>query len=527
MYSWVDGLPQKTKIREAYEMLKKQGIVEADPTYVDKLIVTVPSRSKNTIFEDPDKGQQLAKLLKSKNPQDLELANRIIKNMVKQDEIKTEKISNRINDLEHINNNIKLLNEMMLNHNKTTASESERETIKYLYDELTKLQPHLAQLATETDDNDDGLGDILKTHDQCERIITQYKAMFEYSNNLMDVGLVNIGLMVDANIQNKATNSPLVNTKQNHSSTNGSSQYDPLRELEDLFSTNTSTKPTQSINDSFGQMNLIDSSVNSSNQALSFKPISSPTLMTPLVATGSSSNVPKPLQVIQQPSQPQPTPQIRAINELNELGRSLMEKSRNDPKISLNSVVSGMTDWQEKNQASQTNKNLSLNELQQQNNKNIGAQLQTQPQQLQTKSPLLERKENVVAESSSDQLFTALNNLNIKLESIKPSTIPPLTLYEQNNLKLVLHFAKDSPVQNVHIIVLSATSTNMASALKNFSFQAAVPKSMKVKLQPASRSDLPIYNPILPPTAITQIMLIANPNQVSTELKLIYYWIFM
>jgi hypothetical protein len=40
---------------------------------------------------------------------------------------------------------------------------------------------------------------------------------------------------------------------------------------------------------------------------------------------------------------------------------------------------------------------------------------------------------------------------------------------------------------------------------------------MKVKLQPASRSDLPVFNPILPLMAITQIMLIANPNQVSAE----------
>jgi hypothetical protein len=39
---------------------------------------------------------------------------------------------------------------------------------------------------------------------------------------------------------------------------------------------------------------------------------------------------------------------------------------------------------------------------------------------------------------------------------------------------------------------------------------------MKVRLQPASRSDLPVYNPILPVSAITQVMLIANPNKVNT-----------
>lgn len=37
---------------------------------------------------------------------------------------------------------------------------------------------------------------------------------------------------------------------------------------------------------------------------------------------------------------------------------------------------------------------------------------------------------------------------------------------------------------------------------------------MKVKLQPPSATDLPAFNPILPPAAITQVMLLANPNKV-------------
>jgi ADP-ribosylation factor-binding protein GGA len=45
---------------------------------------------------------------------------------------------------------------------------------------------------------------------------------------------------------------------------------------------------------------------------------------------------------------------------------------------------------------------------------------------------------------------------------------------------------------------------------------------MKIKFQPASRSDLPAYNPILPPSAITQIILIANPNRVSFK-KMTYF----
>ncbi len=35
LYSWTKGLPNEPKIIEAYEMLKRQGIVDKDPTNVD------------------------------------------------------------------------------------------------------------------------------------------------------------------------------------------------------------------------------------------------------------------------------------------------------------------------------------------------------------------------------------------------------------------------------------------------------------------------------------------------------------
>jgi hypothetical protein len=37
---------------------------------------------------------------------------------------------------------------------------------------------------------------------------------------------------------------------------------------------------------------------------------------------------------------------------------------------------------------------------------------------------------------------------------------------------------------------------------------------MRIKLQNPSGSDLPTYNPILPPQAITQILVLSNPNKV-------------
>jgi hypothetical protein len=226
--------------------------------YQIKLTINVPPRAKNPIFEDDNKSKELARLLKSKNPQDLEAANRIIKNMVKQDEIQTERVSNRMIELEHINNNIKLLNDMLLNYNQGLATESEKETIKYLYDELERHRSNLVKIATETEDDDDAINEILKTNDQSERIINQYKLIIlkevngvRNSSQLDDVKLVNLNAVAsfedtDFNGQktsNASNNSLLLNSSltsepgQTRSSESKGSNYDPLKELQDLFAT--------------------------------------------------------------------------------------------------------------------------------------------------------------------------------------------------------------------------------------------------------------------------------------------------
>lgn len=54
-------------------------------------------------------------------------------------------------------------------------------------------------------------------------------------------------------------------------------------------------------------------------------------------------------------------------------------------------------------------------------------------------------------------------------------TSPPINAYDKNGLKIVIHIAKNRPREDVHVMVVSVMSTN-TSAVKNFSFQAAVPK---------------------------------------------------
>ena len=71
----------------------------------------------------------LQRLLASKNPEDLRAANRLIREMVRRDDKRMQKLQKRLGELELIQNNIKLLNEL-LSHYKPGSGESEQGLIK-------------------------------------------------------------------------------------------------------------------------------------------------------------------------------------------------------------------------------------------------------------------------------------------------------------------------------------------------------------------------------------------------------------
>ncbi|NWS85643.1 GGA2 protein, partial [Toxostoma redivivum] len=114
----------------------------------------------------------------------------------------------------------------------------------------------------------------------------------------------------------------------------------------------------------------------------------------------------------------------------------------------------------------------------------------------------------------------SLENLFVPLNSVTPSTICPLTVYDRDGFKAMLHFSRDpAPGRpDVLVMVLSMLSTS-AHPIKDIVFQAAVPKSMQIKLQPASGSELPAFNPLLPPAVVSQVLLLANPHKAPIRLR--------
>lgn len=101
-----------------------------------------------------------------------------------------------------------------------------------------------------------------------------------------------------------------------------------------------------------------------------------------------------------------------------------------------------------------------------------------------------------------------------------PGSILPVTVYDQHGFRVLFHFARD-PLpgrSDVLVVVVSMLST-APQPIRNIVFQSAVPKVMKVKLQPPSGTELPAFNPIVHPSAITQVLLLANPQKEKVRLR--------
>uniref|UniRef100_A0A672GAI7 ADP-ribosylation factor-binding protein GGA3-like n=1 Tax=Salarias fasciatus TaxID=181472 RepID=A0A672GAI7_SALFA len=333
LYGWTLWLKDEPKIQEAYSMLKKQGIVEKDPKLPDKVVMApLPQRHSESVFDQEDKSKLLSRLLKSARPEDLETANRLIKNTVREEQEKAEKVSKRESTLKEVESSAKQLRELLERHRDSGTSLQHRDDLKAVYERCDRLRPSLFRLASDTVDDDGALAQILAANDELTLAVNAYKEPLIH----------------------RLPSSPPRQTAA------------PIRSfLLKIFS------------------------------------------------------------------------HITAVKKCNTAQHCLCLKS---------SVV--VFFWRPAGQ------------------------------------------------------------------------LEPITLYDRDGIRVSLHFARDCPPGHpgVAVVVMSAVNTS-ALHVKGLTFQAAVPKSMLVKLQPASGTDLPPYNPLLPPPAISQVLLLANPHSCSVRLR--------
>ena len=208
LYLWTirEDLKGETKIQEAYDMLKTQGIVKDDPVHVGGAVFasSLPPRRKEPLT--PQETERLRKLLQSKNPDDLQKANKIIKGMVQEDERRLDAATKRHTELTMVRNNTKLLSEMIDHYDKNSSGQPELDLLKELFQSCEKMQPKLLMMASETTDDFEGkeeenqdIVEILQASDEMSKTIERYKrVIIEQKDDIHKVD--NPELLLDLNL---------------------------------------------------------------------------------------------------------------------------------------------------------------------------------------------------------------------------------------------------------------------------------------------------------------------------------------
>ncbi|XP_073181846.1 ADP-ribosylation factor-binding protein GGA1 isoform X2 [Lepidochelys kempii] len=519
MYSWTLGLPQEVKITEAYQMLKKQGIVKCDPKLPDEAPLPLPPpRPKNIIFDDEEKSKMLARLLKSSHSEDLRAANKLIKEMVQEDQKRMEKISKRTNAIEEVNNNVKLLTEMVTSYSKGETTESSEDLMKELYQRCERMRPMLFRLASDTEDNDEALAEILQANDNLTQVINLYKQLVRGEE-------IN-GETVAGPLQ--GSTSALLDLSGLDMPAPGPS-YPALPTLlgGSMLPVPDPASSVSLLDDELMSLGLNDPSpqaVDSSGWN-SFQDSSEPSLPSIPAAPARRAEAGT--------SAPGPSPVTSGLDDLDLLGKTLLQQSL-PPE-------SQQVRWEK-----QPPPRLTLRDLQNKTSSgtSVAATSGTPtllrsvssspaaplPPPLEQPAPaMLPRTTPTPAGAMPPPLGLptptspqeiSLANITVPLESIKPSSILPVTVYDQHGFRVLFHFARDSLPErpDMLVVVISMLST-APLPIRNIVFQSAVPKVMKVKLQPPSGTELPAFNPIVHPTAITQVLLLANPQKEKVRLR--------
>lgn len=93
-----------------------------------------------------------------------------------------------------------------------------------------------------------------------------------------------------------------------------------------------------------------------------------------------------------------------------------------------------------------------------------------------SEEPQAETKEHFIEKKDKKSDVKPLTDINVTLQSVQPSKVPPTTAFEEEEgLTVVLHFCKDKPRGDVNVIVISTTSKS-SSPIEDYKFQAVVPK---------------------------------------------------
>ncbi|XP_062555897.1 ADP-ribosylation factor-binding protein GGA1 [Armigeres subalbatus] len=538
LLTWTNKYDNCVKIQEAYNLLKTQGI-EHHP----QQNVVVKNTSKNAQRNSLDEKEfaKLRQLIHSSKPEDRDKANLLIQNFYRDDERRTQMKMRRFAELQKVGENIKLLDEMLSQYSPGETSEDELAIIREIFESCEGMHPTIIRLAEETQHSEGMLEKIFEINDNLTQVLDKYRLLILKTPSA-EHKPSSSAISSPTSLSSKASYSANINVP------------DPLDSLFDISTIPSSSEPARNALDDLSEIfatsistDGADSKVNASTSSASI--VNTDTILTPLVLSNGSNaqidflepmvtngaNKYSGIQGLLQGSSNGyantnakilPTHADKTKKPSNSLTNSTKVDSLSGAKTipDIDVLVSGMksnllSQFSAKpssEDASQSNEMVSSDD----DDKVLNPITPTVEANIPHVSAPTEPSPAEAPKSKPE--FKSLAEIVIDLDNIQPSREPSRTvLNEKDGLQITLNFANDHPRSDVTVIVISTINQGRVE-IPSFYFDASVRKPCKLRLLPASGTQLPGTKPFRPPAdGITQVLLLANPSGEPVDLTCI------
>ncbi|XP_032582310.1 ADP-ribosylation factor-binding protein GGA3 isoform X2 [Drosophila sechellia] len=524
---WTTEFPQRQKIRDAYDMLRKEGDIEHGTT---EAAVANRESVLGTIDE-----AMFAKLIKSNNPENFKRANLLLQYRMAQEARRSDLLAQHRLVLCEVQETMQLLNQMLDTYDPSNQDVSE--TLHELYKSCKKHKPifqHLPQLLDDSDaqlvaDTLDANGALLATMQRYKLLVpsstrntasalTQSAATVAgsakstansttattSSNNAQLLNELLGDLLIDGS--NEATTTATTSLPNTASSSSNAAAIgaNPLADLSDIFSSALAESEAKQQSQPFQNATTL----------LEPQVISQRTTTETLANGngGSASNVPETIRKM---------PQIDMLSE--KLFQQILPTQdrmpnfkREPEKITLNDLA---------------RKRMHMNEPEEPKTANDPASDSAPATATATATadsiddvPLLsddaeKKDEAVVAPVTVVPPAKPLSEINVELDNIQATGEQRIVL-DDDDMQLSMNFTSDRPGHRVSVIVISAQNKSR-QPVRDFQFEASVKKPCKVRLLPPTDSQMPPHKPFRPATPINQVMLLLNPTGKAVDVTCI------
>ncbi|XP_068159886.1 ADP-ribosylation factor-binding protein GGA1 [Drosophila tropicalis] len=551
---WTTDFPQRQKIRDAYDMLRKEGEIEHGQA-------TAAVAKRESVLGTIDEAM-FAKLVKSKNPENFKRANLLLQYRMAQEARRNDLLAQHRLVLREVQETMQLLNQMLDTYDP--SNQDVNETIHELYQSCKKHKPIFQHLPQLLDDSDAQLtADTLDANVALVAIMQRYKQLVPTSSQSTALS--------SPSAPASDTAAPLRNTTTTTTTTTSSNNVELLSELlGDLIvdeatpaaaettaaatatgqdatavkvSNTTSSSPfADGAANRLADLNDIFSAAlaeGENNQGTAFSNGTSllePQILSPNPAIDASEND-KSLSATNSTADPlrktpgtaRKMPQIDMLSEqlfqqILPTSQERMASFKRDPeKITLNDLA---RERMHVSPAKVTTSIVTTNADLLANHDDdpllsdapaIGQEIKTEELAPEQKSKVIEPES--IPKPMAQLPIKHLSEISIELDEIT-ATGEQRVVLDDDDIQMSLNFTEDRPSHQVSVIVITVQNKSR-QPVKDFQFEASVKKPCKVRLLPPTESAMPPHKPFRPATPINQVMLLLNPTGKSVDITCI------